>query len=445
MDELVHRVWTVLSAYEESSAACISDLLKSVSNVVYLEAIRSAERFIFHVEVLFAVLDDLEFHFEVCGATKGIAHVRESRVLCRKTVDLFTQLSHTQRDVSRQGITQELLGLITGIAHYLKILLRIALLGALRLRREYNDAKAMKIFLDQLHRLMEENGDPLASRRITEQSHSSSGGKKPGPNLEVRLGGNTIIKEARSREGVAFGFKSLDPEVSGHSPYAQEYLDVQNGTRFAADFVPPSDLCVKCNGTIENGCIRLGTYSRWHVHCLTCDICGRTAGLPPPNKDKGESKASIKSIAETEKDEDSHEESEASRREIRAKLQERLQAEAAAESFTFILDPQRTTPPGLFVSPEVPAKVFCTQHRTGESHFGFQSVSRLEQYSYLLNVALLRLYSILKRRGAIQTPTGEHRYFFLYNDNNKGYRFVEEEPKLPPRVDGSGAPENRQS
>jgi hypothetical protein len=342
MDEMVHRVWTVLSAYEESSAACISDLLKSVSSVVYLEAIRSAERFIFHVEVLFAALDDLEFHFELCGATKSIAHVRESRVLCRKTVDLFTQLSHTQKDVSRQGITQDLLSLITGIAHYLKILLRIALLGALRLRREYNDAQAMSTFLDQLHRLMEENGDPLASRRVTETPRSSASGGRSGPSLEVRVGGNTI-KEARSRQGVAFGFKSLDPAISGKSPYAQEYFDVQNGTRIAAEFVPPSDLCIKCNTTIENGCIRLGTYTRWHAHCLACDVCGKTAGPPPANK--GESKASVKSAAETEKDEESHEESEATKREIRAKLQERLQAEAAAERFTYILNPPKTTPP----------------------------------------------------------------------------------------------------
>lgn len=403
MDELVHRIWAVLSAYEESSAACISDLLKSVSNVVYLEAIRSAERFIFHVEVLFASLDDLEFRFEAVGASKGVSHVRESRVLCRKTVDLFTQLSHSQKDVSRQGITQDLLGLITGIAHYLKILLRLALLGALRLRREYHDEAAIKSFLDQLHRLMEENGDPLASRRLHSPPTIVPSTPNDRPSIGLRVGGQ-VIKEARSREGVAFGFRSLDPEVSGHSPYAQEYFDVQNGTRLAADFVPPSDLCVKCSTTIENGCIRLGTYSRWHLHCLACDVCGRTAGPPPPQKN--DSKTSIKPVAETEKDEDSHEESEASRREVRKKLQERLQGEAAAESFTFILDPERTTPPGLFVSPEVPAKIFCMEHGTDESHLGFSSVSRLEQYSYLLNVALLRLYSILKRRGAIQPPTG---------------------------------------
>ena len=53
-------------------------------------------------------------------------------MLCRKTVDLFTLLSHTQETGARRiGMTQELLALVTGLAHYLKILIRIDLTGAL--------------------------------------------------------------------------------------------------------------------------------------------------------------------------------------------------------------------------------------------------------------------------------------------------------------------------
>lgn len=54
---------SVLSAFEESSAACISDMLRQVSNGQYIDAIRMAEKFILHVEVLFATIDDLEYHF----------------------------------------------------------------------------------------------------------------------------------------------------------------------------------------------------------------------------------------------------------------------------------------------------------------------------------------------------------------------------------------------
>lgn len=55
----------VLSAFEESSAACISDMLRQVSNGQYLDAIRMAEKFIVHVEVLFATVDDLEYQFSL--------------------------------------------------------------------------------------------------------------------------------------------------------------------------------------------------------------------------------------------------------------------------------------------------------------------------------------------------------------------------------------------
>lgn len=63
MEQKVYRIWTHLSAFEESSAACISDMLRHVSAGNYLDAIRMAEKFILHVEVLFAAIDDLEAYF----------------------------------------------------------------------------------------------------------------------------------------------------------------------------------------------------------------------------------------------------------------------------------------------------------------------------------------------------------------------------------------------
>src|SRR5882762_5790222 len=97
----------------------------------------------------------------------GMSHVREARMLCRKTVDLFTLLSHTQETGSRRmGMTQELLALVTGLAHYLKILIRIALTGALKLEREHNVREAMSSFLDKLHLLAVQGGNPTARRVI---------------------------------------------------------------------------------------------------------------------------------------------------------------------------------------------------------------------------------------------------------------------------------------
>ena len=63
---------SVLSAFEESSAACISDMLRQVSNGQYLDAIRMAEKFILHVEVLFATIDDLEWNFAQLGMKSAL-------------------------------------------------------------------------------------------------------------------------------------------------------------------------------------------------------------------------------------------------------------------------------------------------------------------------------------------------------------------------------------
>lgn len=70
MEEKVYRIWTVLSTFEESSAACISEMLRYVSNGQFMEGVRMAEKFVLHVETLFAAIDDLMAHFKAI-AVKG--------------------------------------------------------------------------------------------------------------------------------------------------------------------------------------------------------------------------------------------------------------------------------------------------------------------------------------------------------------------------------------
>lgn len=64
MEEQVYRIWTVLSAFEESSAACISEMLRHVSSGQYIEGVRMAEKFVLHVETLFSAIDDLSDQFK---------------------------------------------------------------------------------------------------------------------------------------------------------------------------------------------------------------------------------------------------------------------------------------------------------------------------------------------------------------------------------------------
>ena len=75
MEEKVYRIWSVLSAFEESSAACISDMLLHVSNGSYVEGILVAKKFIWHVDILFGATDRLD-SMMVSEGVKG-------RVFCR--------------------------------------------------------------------------------------------------------------------------------------------------------------------------------------------------------------------------------------------------------------------------------------------------------------------------------------------------------------------------
>nr|CAG8438836.1 3632_t:CDS:10 [Entrophospora candida] len=153
MEEKVYKIWTVLSAFEEMSAACISDMLLHVSNGSYLDGVKMADKFISHVDILFSAIDELEMQ-SIQASGQGLQHNREAKMLCKKIVNFFSLLSHTQETgVRKLGITQELLSLVTGLAHYLKILIRIALTSALKLERDFDNKVAIEKFLNKLHEL----------------------------------------------------------------------------------------------------------------------------------------------------------------------------------------------------------------------------------------------------------------------------------------------------
>lgn len=349
-----------------------------------------AEKFILHVEVLFATIDDLEYQFSRLNmkglhtqimppeaptlrtAAIGMSHVREARMLCRKTVELFTLLSHTQETGSRRmGMTQELLALVTGLAHYLKILIRIALTGALKLEREQSVREAMSSFLDKLHLLAVQGGNP-AARRMIKGSH-----------------GETITPSSNGNfgtEGVTYGFRSLAPESAGESPFTSAAL--REGTSKISANNPPSDLCVKCKLTVEEDCVRLGTYQRWHSNCVQCAVCGKVAAVPVP-KEAVSPKVDDKDGKELTKDGQG------------PKLSTARKPPANVGLFVYEVDPRKDMSFG-----EVPSVILCTEHAHPGCRSGFQAVQRLEQYAFLLNVALRRLYVVLKKQGVVTLTPG---------------------------------------
>ncbi len=112
------------------------------------------------------------------------------------------------------GVTPDLLSLVTSLAHYLKLLIRICLQGALRVEKERNTSDGLYQFLDDLANL------------------------------------DTI----KSDDGVA---------------------QITSGmARLAAN---DSDHCKFCGKSVEDECAKIGE-RRWHLGCLNCARCGRELG-----------------------------------------------------------------------------------------------------------------------------------------------------------------------
>ncbi|KAF9573158.1 hypothetical protein EC968_009007 [Mortierella alpina] len=271
MEEKVYQIWTVLSAFEESSAGCISEMLLHVSNGAYYDGVQMAEKFILHVEILFCAIDDLEAQMAEVGDQNDLAHGREAKMLCKKIVNFFSLLSHTQESgVRRLGMTQELLSLVTGLAHYLKILIRIALTCALKLERQYQSKTAIARFLNKLMELANKD-------KCLQDLH---------------------------------GKGTMDADVT-------------------------SDLCLSCRITIEDECFTFDHHHRWHPKCLICSSCAKPL---------------------------------------------------AAVYYDVSFDTGSAT-------------VLCHQCKTPESQTGFSHVTKLEQYTFLLRVALIRLENLLHLKG----------------------------------------------
>lgn len=215
----------------------------------------------------------------------GLAYGREAKLLCKKIVAFFSLLTKTQETgVRKLGVTQELLSLVTSLAHYLKLLIRISLQGALKFERERRNT-------DGLHQFLEELGD---------------------------LGS---IKEAE---------KSLD-STTGVSGLADQR----------------SDLCDACKEPIEDECAKLGE-RRWHRKHLNCDNCRINLG-----EDLGDAMWSAQD--------------------------QRILCRRCVED----------------------------SYQSPDAVDGFEHTTRLQQYVYLLRVALARLLSVLRSGGTLPHTSGK--------------------------------------
>lgn len=281
MEEKVFKIWSVLSTFEESSAACISDMLLHVSNGSYVDGVVVANRFIWHVEILFQSADRLD-QTVLMHNSKGLSYGREAKLLCKKIVSFFSLLSKTQDgEIRKLGVTQELLSLVTGLAHYLKLLIRICLQGALRLERESHADKGLQQFLDDLN----------------------------------------DFETLKAEDGIS-------------------QMSLSDNRLAAKD----SDHCALCRRSVEDECAVFGEI-RWHLACVGCSRCGRDLG---------------RALAESRYSSAEH-------------------------------------------------KIYCAKCAPNniDGSTQLEYISKLQQYVFLLKVALARLLDILRTNGTLPSAPGE--------------------------------------
>lgn len=83
-----------------------------------------------------------------------LAYSVEAKMLCKKIVLYFSYLSRTQENgLPKPVMTEELLSLVSGLAHYLKNLIRISLASVIELDRAYPSNAAIARFLNKLMEL----------------------------------------------------------------------------------------------------------------------------------------------------------------------------------------------------------------------------------------------------------------------------------------------------
>jgi len=376
MEQRVIRIWTVLSTYKVSSARCLYDTRRHASNGAHLEAIRVSERLILHVEVLFGAIEDAEWHSAQLNM-KGASFVRKAYRLYHSTLDFLMLWARAHQTSSRgpewMGISQELLREAwiqsTILIHCLIDLINIALRNTLKLERDYGVQEAVKTFLDKLHLLTCQEADPSVRRMVKRANDDVI--------TTCFTSGNP------STAGVMYGFSSLSPEYAGESPFITGPRDPVLSLIPVPN--PPSELCITCNSEIKGDCVRLGIYERWHSGCVQCKVCGKVAARQVDTHTNYEAEDKTK---------------EAKKGDPKGPRSRLIPAHV---DFVYELDSAvYTNAKSIGVVPNV---FYCADHARQGCRGGFKAVSCLEQYAFLLNVALRRLFLVLNRRGVIMlTP-----------------------------------------
>lgn len=195
------HIWSVLCGYEEATAACISDMLQFATSSRYNDALIATARLVTKIEILLSAIDTLIAHIDPLLSTlhnieeatpetlaeeteeflnlmetvrnAGFTQLRkEPKTLCKKIVAYMSLLSKNRdKSVKEPGPSHDLLDSVTGMAHYLKLLIRYGLSNSLRYDRAFPNSNRLVEFLEKVDTHNTVIGNPLEALSVSSDAN----------------------------------------------------------------------------------------------------------------------------------------------------------------------------------------------------------------------------------------------------------------------------------
>ncbi|KAG7811717.1 hypothetical protein KL921_001983 [Ogataea angusta] len=153
LERMTMSIWLTLSEFEEGCASCISDMLHCASTGNQLGGLLVTGQLVLKIEYLFRGIDILNDLFEASrirldySANHKLTPLsKEPRSMSSKIMSYLTFLRDTDKTKLLSNThTQQLLSLISTLAHYIKLISRNTLLHAL----EYNKISRSSLATDR--------------------------------------------------------------------------------------------------------------------------------------------------------------------------------------------------------------------------------------------------------------------------------------------------------
>lgn len=178
-DYILNKTWTVLYRFEEEAASCISDMFQYLSSSDQIKGIDATALFVLKIECLFKGLDHFAIFNESLNiVNQGVLNFNNSKANCN-TIDYINTLDNNSNELSNKykSLTRNLttkimiylqllrklstkdsntivvssfMSVITGLAHFLKLILRYGFHTSLEQNRLSHSSQKLISFLGEV-------------------------------------------------------------------------------------------------------------------------------------------------------------------------------------------------------------------------------------------------------------------------------------------------------